>query len=67
MSLDMFKSLMDLNLIDARVVFIPSCRYCLIRIALPAAVSLVHFRFSLGILVRKLHDFLMDIAIIPIP
>ena len=66
MSLDMLKSLIDLNLIDARG-FIPSCRYCLIGIAFPALVSLVDFCFSLGILVRKLHDFPMDTAIITTP
>ena len=66
MSQDLSKSLIDLNLLDARD-FIPSCTYCLIRIVLPAVVSFVDFRFYLGILVRKLHDFPMDTAIIPIP
>ena len=61
----MFKFLIDLNSIDGRA-FIPSCRYCLIGIALPAVVS-IDFRFSLEILVWKLHDFPMDTAIIPIP
>ena len=66
MSQDISKSLIDLNLIDARD-FIPSCTYCLIRIVLPAVVSFVDFRFYLGILVRELHNFPMDTAIIPIP
>ena len=69
MSQDISKSLIDLNLIDARdfITSCTSCTYCLIRIVLPAVVSFVDFRFYLGILVRKLHDFPMDTAIIPIP
>ena len=56
-------SLIDFNLTDT-MAFIPLCRYCLIRIVLPAAISFVDFRFSLGIHVRKLKDFPVDTAMI---
>ena len=54
-------SLIDFNLTDT-MDFIPSSRYCLIGIVLPAVVSFVDFRFSLGILVQKLDNFALDTA-----